>query len=177
MNKEQQTNPTFIEIIEFRVPLIQEIIPILYASVIDEESKQPIEPEIRQITSYLEGSKDSLLRTRTYLIARSAYCLGIVGITVPEQNTCSYWQVNPEHTVELVNFFVLPEFRGQYVGQKLFNQVCREAISRSARQLVLDSGPRYQGAWGFYDRYCDQSGWLVNKYGEGRHAKTWIKYV
>jgi N-acetylglutamate synthase-like GNAT family acetyltransferase len=78
---------------------------------------------------------------------------------------------------ELLNAFVGKAYMGgKGVGAALLKAACELALKSGARNLVVNSGPRYFSNWGFYDRLFEKDcGIILNKYGEGRHAKTWIK--
>lgn len=89
----------------------------------------------------------------------------------------NHFGVDDKHAVELLNAFVSADhFRGKGVGQALFDAACAYGKALGARCLLVNSGLRYPDSWGFYDRVCDsEHGFIQDKYGEGRPAKTWKK--
>jgi hypothetical protein len=55
----------------------------------------------------------------------------------------------------------------------LLQGIVEEGKRFGKKQLLINSGPRYQKSWGFYDKYAEPTDFIQNKYGEGGHAKTW----
>lgn len=160
---------------------VNKLKPILETHVRDSETGEWIQTEVDEIQTYMRGEKDKFGRTRKYFVAKDdkRNILGCIGITQPEPAMLSHFSTTPDESMELVNAFVSDSvFRGGGVGKELFNAACNFAKMDGKKQIILNSGPRYKKSWGFYDRVCDESkGFLVDHYGKGRHAKTWIKLL
>lgn len=154
--------------------------PILNAHVRNRETKELIADEVEAIKGYMKGRVDEYGRTRTYLVAKdqSGKVLGCMAYSSPDPDMTAHFHIeHPEDSIELLNAFVSPElFRGGGVGSKLFEAICEAGRRSAKKQLLIHSGPRYQDSWGFYDKMADGStGFIENKYGQGRNAKTWWK--
>ena len=161
------------------IPLLK---PILYEHIrnrISSEEREPDVEEIEAVLGYMQGKPDDLGRVRIYFVAKddTGQVLGCMAIVDPDPQTVISCGVERGKTAELVNAFVSSNFyRGKGVGRKLFEEICAEAVRRGKKYLVLDSGPRYEDSWGFYDKMMDRRGEpLINRYGENLHSKTWIK--
>lgn len=154
-------------------PIIRQHVRGMDDDIVDEE-------EVTAILGYMSGGLDSQLRQRNYFVAKDqeGKVLGCVGLTSPESALVEIYAVPHYCSGELVNLFVDTNAQGKGVGKQLFNALCTLAREKGYQQILLDSGPRYQKSWPFYDKICDQSaGVIADKYGEGYHAKTWIKYL
>lgn len=153
--------------------------PILREHVRAHDTGQVIESEVEAIKSYMRGLPDSEERIRKFFVAvdNSECVLGCMAVATPDADMIRHFSTDIYSSMELLNAFVRSEsFRGNGVGKQLFQRVCDYAKEQGAINLIVHSGPRYQKSWGFYDRVCDASkGFIENKYGSGRHAKTWIK--
>lgn len=153
--------------------------PILRAHVRDSETGELIEGEIDAIKKYMQGGTDEYGRVRKYLVAKdttSGQVLGCMAYATPDPDMVAHFQLDHvDDSIELLNAFVSPEvFRGGGVGRKLLEAVCLAGENEGKQQLVVHSGPRYEKSWGFYDKMAgENTGFIQNKYGEGRHAKTW----
>ncbi|MCA9381465.1 GNAT family N-acetyltransferase [Candidatus Dojkabacteria bacterium] len=160
--------------------LKQEDIPQLYKileqRVIDQDTGKVFRDEILDIIQNMAGIRDKDNRRRQYLVARDGdRILGCMAYSVPDMSMCKHFGFEHPATadaIELLNAFVLEQEKG--VGKKLFEAICQTGRSLGKSYLLVNSGPRYRASWGFYDKMCDESyGLIENKYGEGRHAKTW----
>lgn len=169
--------PIVIE--ELKEADIEQLEPILREHVRHYQTGEVMNKEVEDIISYMRGKTDEYGRNRKYFVARDSRgkILGCMGYTNPEPDLIRYYGTTPEESMELVNAFVSTAvFRGGGVGNKLFMAVCEAAKQDGKKKLLLSSGPRYKDSWGFYDKVCDSRGvLLVDKFGQGRHAQTWIK--
>lgn len=160
---------------------IDQLEPILREHVRNSETGEIISGEIDDIKRYMSGSTDEYGRTRRYFVAKNSMgdVSGCMGITNPDPDLVKYYNTTPGESAEAVNAFVSSAvFRGGGVGSKLFMAVCRDAKQNGKKQVLLSSGPRYKASWGFYDKVCDSRGaLLIDKFGKGRHAQTWIKSI
>ncbi len=182
MTQKEKPSPLQIEISPLVEADIDQFDPILGAHVYDRSSGQVITDEIEAIKGYMRGEQDEYGRIRTYIVARdqSGKVIGCMAYSVPDPDMVKHFQLNdPTDSIELLNAFVSPEiFRGGGVGRKLFEAICEAGRQEAKKQLLIHSGPRYQDSWGFYDKMTDgQTGFIENKYGTGRHAKTWKKVL
>lgn len=153
--------------------------PILRQHVRDSQTGEKIEEEISSIQDYMMGEKDEHGRIRKYLVAKSdGQILGCMAYSEMDPDMVEHFDdLDPKETSELLNAFTDSKvFRGGGVGRRLLEAVYSQARSEGKTNLVIHSGPRYQKSWGFYDKLTDETrGFIQNKYGEGRHAKTWLK--
>lgn len=178
MDNREQAKIMNVEIRHLEENDIAQLEPILKQHVRNDAGEILLN-EIDDIKGYMRGKQDGYGRTRTYFVAKdeTGKVLGCTAYSQPDPDMLNHFSTTPELSVELLNNFVSGEvFRGGGVGRKLFTAICEEVKRLGKKQLVLNSGPRYKASWGFYDKVCDEScGFLPNKFGEGRHAKTWKK--
>jgi ribosomal protein S18 acetylase RimI-like enzyme len=153
--------------------------PILRQHVRDLLTADVVESEVAAIQDYMRGSADSEGRVRHFIVARTLgnKTIGCVAVSEPASEMKNHFKTNANESVELLNVFVdSNHLGGKGVGRALFDAACTYARRVGAKYLLVNSGPRYQHNWGFYDRVCDRShGFIHHMYGEGRHAKTWKK--
>lgn len=159
---------------------INEFNEILKAHVWNRSTGQVITDEIDAIKGYMRGELDEYGRSRKYLVAKtlSGEVIGCMAYSTPDPDMINHFQLtNPNDSIELLNAFVSPKvFRGGGVGRKLLDAICEAGRQEGKNQLLIHSGPRYIDSWGFYDKMTDrEAGFIIDKYGEGRHAKTWVK--
>lgn len=170
-----------VEVYPLRETDIDQFDPILTAHVRDSQTGEVITSEVGAIKGYMRGEKDDYGRTRTYIVARdqAGKVLGCMAYSTPDPDMVRHFHLeHPEESIELLNAFVSPEiFRGGGVGKKLLEAVCEAGRQESKKQLLIHSGPRYKLSWGFYDKLTDAQGFIEDKYGKGRHAKTWRKVL
>jgi GNAT superfamily N-acetyltransferase len=184
MNNRELVSQMQIEVSPLKESDIDQFDPILTAHVRDSKTGEVITNEISAIKGYMRGQKDEYGRTRTYIVARdqSGRVLGCMAYSLPDPDMVQHFHLeHPEESIELLNAFVSADiFRGGGVGRKLLDAICDAGRAEAKKQLLIHSGPRYQKSWGFYDKMTDEqiddeSRFIQNKYGEGRHAKTWKK--
>ncbi|MEI6948756.1 GNAT family N-acetyltransferase [Paraflavisolibacter sp. H34] len=65
---------------------------------------------------------------------------------------CAGIRAFDEATAELKRMFVLPEYQGRQVGQRLLERCIASAIEGGYRRLVLDTLPHMEGALRLYRR-------------------------
>lgn len=151
---------------------------ILESHVWDRKTGKVLRSEIASIKGYMRGEKDEYGRTRTYLVAKDepGRLLGCMAYAVPDPDMIEHFKLDDSNNcIELLNAFVSSDiYRGGGVGRKLLEAVCEAGKNEGKKQLLIHSGPRYKESWGFYDKITDeQTDFILNKYGKGRHAKTW----
>lgn len=170
-----------IEIRPLQESDITKLEPILRQHIRDSETGEVIESEVTSVKGYMVGKEDEYGRTRRYLVARSGdQVLGCMAYSEMDPDMVKHFDdIEPDEAVELLNAFVNANvFRGGGVGKKLLQGVCDAAKAEGKKFLTIHSGPRYKKSWGFYDHLTDKSrGFIENKYGKGRHAKTWLKQL
>ena len=158
--------------------------PILRQHILDLHSGEVVETEVQAVIAYMRGAIDTAGRRRRYLVActaeHEAQPLACMAWAAPDALMTRHFAalgITTDTAVELLNAFVASDYLGgNGVGRFLFTAICAHAAAVGAQQLIVNSGPRYRQSWGFYDRVCDSSHGLIdNYYGNGRHAKTWLK--
>ncbi len=164
-------------------PDIQQLIPILEVHVRNKTTDELIASEVQAIQTYMRGGVDEFGRTRNYLVAKdqSGKVWGCMAYSKPDPDMANHFVLGEEASsyIELLNAFVAIEaFRGGGIGRKLFDAIADAGKREGKHALLVHSGPRYIDSWGFYDIVTDYScGFIENKYGLGRNAKTWIKQL
>lgn len=153
---------------------------ILRQHVWDRYTRQILEEEIASIKGYMGGKTDEYGRRRQYLVAKtsSGKVVGCMAFSSPDPDMVAhFFDTDPEESVELLSAFVDRQvYRGGGVGHQLFESICNTAKSEGKKYLLVHSGPRYKASWGFYDHLCDENrGFIVEKYGKGGDANTWLK--
>lgn len=143
-----------------------------------------VDAEIAAIAHYMEGGADEQGRYRSYLVAcdTSDQPLGCAALSRSDTRLIHHLRLDAEQairTLELLNVFVHHDaLRQQGIGRALVAAAAEEAMAAGARQLLVNSGPRYRTSWGFYDHLFDMDyGMLNDYYGPGRHAKVWSKQL
>lgn len=180
MNKKELTSQLQIEVKPLEEKDIDLFDPILRQHVRDRDTGKILEDEIIEIKEFMRGASDKYGRTRKYLVAKSStgQIIGCMAYSVMDSDMIKHFSDLPfSETAELLNAFVDSEvFRGGGVGRKLFESICQTAKSEGKKYLAINSGPRYKESWGFYEHVCDENrGMIVEKYGPGGDANTWIK--
>jgi predicted N-acetyltransferase YhbS len=165
-------------LIEDDLPHLEEI---LRSHVRDLHTGEVVESEVQAIMGYMRGAIDAEGRVRNYLVAcdDKGNIVGCIAVSSPDAQMSAHFDTASAESIEILNFFVSAAFLRTYgVGRKLFESACVYGVSKAARYLLVNSGPRYVSSWGFYDRVCDsRQGLIEHKYGNGRHAMTWRKLL
>ena len=160
---------------------IQQLEPILLQHVKNRLTDEIEYGEIEEIKDCTRGGKDSHGRVRKYLVAKdeSGKVWGCMGYAEPDPDMKKHFGVDGSRETELLNTFVASEmFRGGGIGRKLFEAVCETVKKGGKEVLLINSGPRYQKSWGFYDKMgCEPCGFIIGKYGLDGDAKTWRKVL
>jgi predicted N-acetyltransferase YhbS len=159
---------------------IEKFDQILRQHVRSRDTGEILEDEISEIKGYMRGNKDDYGRLRKYLVAKSFDdgVIGCMAYSVMDPDMVSHFpDIDQTESVELLNAFVSSEvFRGGGVGGRLFESICNAARLEGKKHLVVHSGPRYKASWGFYDKKADENrGYILEKYGKGGDAMTWVK--
>ncbi len=176
MKRTEILKVTVEKLVEEDINLLE---PILRQHVRDLFTHEVVETEILSIQDYMRGAVDSAGRVRHYLVAHTENqkAIGCIAISTPDVEMEEHFGRGATEAAELLNVFVDSSYLGgKGVGKALFDAASAHASNHGLRYLLVNSGPRYRSSWGFYDRICDSShGFIQNKYGAGRHAKTWKK--
>ncbi len=144
----------------------------------DSEKRQT---EIEQIASYMSGvrEKESEDRIRNYFIAQNDNneIIGCMAYSKPDKSMRDHFSITDSNAYEILNAFIDPEHHKKGAGKALFQRITEQAYADGIDTIVVNSGPRYEDSWPFYDSVCEKDyGFIRNKYGDGRDAKTW-KYT
>ncbi|MBU0975027.1 hypothetical protein KKD03_04995 [Patescibacteria group bacterium] len=179
-SKQELVSRMQIEVTPLIEPDIDQFDSILRQHVWDRYTRQILEDEIASIKGYMRGEADEYGRKRKYIVAKtpSGQVVGCMAFSSPDPDMVTHFHdIDPEESVELLNAFVDSKvFRGGGVGRKLFEGICNTAKAEGKKYLLVHSGPRYKASWGFYDHLCDENrGFIVEKYGRGGDANTWLK--
>jgi L-amino acid N-acyltransferase YncA len=153
----------------------QALRPILEQWVRDSETHELLSEEVESILSQIEESSQGDTG-RHYLVAQdgNGTIAGIIGLTEPDEDMKAY--AKTEHPLELVNFFA--NQKGQGAGKLLMAALEQQAVQEGATELVVNSGPRYEDSWGFYDHVLGpRVAMMKDKYGPGRDAAVWRKEI
>ncbi len=161
---------------------IDDLEAVLREHVRDSATGTIIESEVGEILQYMRGEPDSIGRTRRYIVAclSSDHAIACMAVASPDPVMQQHFNdqgIQVANAIELLNAFVSSRYlKGMGVGAMLFNAICTDGLENGKQNLIINSGPRYQNSWGFYDHMCDSShGFIDNYYALGRHAKTWKK--
>jgi len=178
MNDKENISQIQIEISPLKESDIDQFDSILISHVRDSSTDEVIMDEVSEIKQYMRGATDEYGLRRTYLVARdqNGKVVGCMAYATPDPDMINHFNIEGrDNSIELLNVFVSTDiFRGGGIGRKLINAICAAGKSEGKKQLLIHSGPRYQKSWGFNDKVTDQEcGFIENKYGTGRHAKTW----
>lgn len=162
---------------------IEALDPILRQHVRDRDTGKIVEKEIANIKRCMRGLPgEDEDRIRKYLVAKTAdgRVVGCMAYSSPDGDMVRHFRdIDSTQAAELLNAFVDSGlFRGGGIGKKLFDAVCDVVKAEDKKYLLINSGPRYRGSWGFYDRVCSENrGFITEKYGKDGDANTWIKFL
>ncbi len=119
----------------------------------------------------------------TYLVARNdeGEAIGLIGLRkLTDDNKLRQYSTQPGECLELINFYLHPDYMGQGFGYKLFLSVLKEAMRKGCKQLLWCSGIRFlEYGWAFYKKYVGEPNYIDSKFfaGENREddsAAIWI---
>jgi hypothetical protein len=86
--------------------------------------------------------------------------------------------VTGENPIELVHLFAKQNSWISGVGTWLVETLLKTVSWRWHDEILLNSGPRYEKAWPFYDKVFGPSVWKIeNMYWAWRHAPVWRKIL
>lgn len=148
---------------------VDQLQAVLEQGVVDKDTGQPIGEEIADILGLVADSARGE-GGRSYMVATIGdKVVGLIGVKEPDEVMRA--QARTIEVKEAVNLFVGRESRGSDAGRALVEAA---ATASHASELIVNSGPRYEESWGFYDRvFGDRVGLLRGYYGEGRDAPVW----
>lgn len=148
---------------------VEQLQGVLEQGVVDKETGEPIRDEISDILGLVADSARGE-GSRRYMVATIGdKVVGLIGVKEPDEVMSA--QARTPAAKEVVNLFVGSESRGSDAGRALVEAAARVS---HAPELVVNSGPRYEASWGFYDKvFGNRIGLLRDYYGEGRDAPVW----
>lgn len=134
---------------------------------------QEVETDLDEMSASLAGDLS------LFLVAQiGEEVVGMAGLRASSPQMRALAQSS--RTLELVHLYVSPTRRGLGVGSTLMC-ACEDAAREcGARELALNSGPRYKdSAWGFYDHLqgFERIATLKDIYGPGFDAPVWRKLL
>lgn len=144
---------------------VEELVILLESWVIDDETGNVLFLEIDWIVSQILGSIN-WNKQRKYIVAIDSdnnpiWMIWIKFDTVIDKSMKSF--TNSYKPVELVNFFVKKEFKWTWIWKTLLNGLIEYAKFVDATEIVVNSWPRYQNSWWFYDKHFERV-WLATDY-------------
>jgi L-amino acid N-acyltransferase YncA len=134
-----------------------------------------------EVDGVIESIKDSLSGNgdKKFYVAvdTKGNVLGMMGYSEPSKDMAEYSQT--DKPVEFINAYVDAESRGQGVGKLLAKHLENEAKLLGYKEIIVNSGPRYQETgWAFWTRiYESPIAVLKDYYGSGRDAPVWQKFI
>jgi ribosomal protein S18 acetylase RimI-like enzyme len=156
---------------------LQSIKPVLESAIVDRETKQTIQEDVEYVYDNIvhPGNEAGCGITLIAWSESEAKALGVMSLMKPGLIMTSF--AITDKPAELTNAYVLEEVRGANVGKSLVLALENKARMHGAREIVLNSGPRYElSGWPFWRRlYGEQAGVADNYYGDGYHASVWRK--
>jgi GNAT superfamily N-acetyltransferase len=176
INPEQSTKHVYIRKITSED--IEPLRPILECWVKDSESQETI---IDEVDSIIESIKENIngYGNKSFFAAfdSEGKVLGMMGYSEPSKDMAGYSQT--DKPVEFINAYVDAESRGQGVGKLLAKHLESEAKLLGYKEIIVNSGPRYQETgWAFWTRiYGSPIAVLKDYYGSGLDAPVWQKFI
>jgi GNAT superfamily N-acetyltransferase len=111
-----------------------------------------------------------------FLVAeREGTVLGIMGIQTPTDRMLNYTQT--DQPIELITAMVSKDSRGEGIGKLLVNALLAKATSEGAKEVIVNSGPRYRlTGWPFWQKqFGVPVAIATGYYGPGGDAMVWRK--
>lgn len=160
---------------ELQLQDVEGLTPILEEWVRDSDTGEVIEAEVADIKSKMLGSLTGEIDDRQYLVAeQGGKVLGVIGVTHPGELMREH--ATTENPLEIVNLFVARESKRGGVGTRLLEDAFLFAEYIGATEAMVNSGPRYEDAWKFYDaKFGGRLTTLKDHYGPGLDAPVWSK--
>lgn len=138
---------------------------ILESWVVDDENWDILFVEVESILNQILNSIN-WNKQRKYIVAVDTDNNPIWIIWMKSRNsidgTMSLF-TNSDRPVELINFFVSKEFKWTWIWKTLLNGLIEYAKSVDATEIVVNSWPRYQSSWWFYDKHFERV-WVARDY-------------
>ena len=79
---------------------------------------------------------------------------------------------------ELVNLFSLKDSWVSWIWKHLISELKKQVKNKWFTEIILNSWPRYQNAWWFYDKVIGERIWEIqDRYWKWRHAPVWSKVL
>lgn len=140
--------------------------------------KKVLTEEIEETLKAMEESISGQ-NNRTFFVAVSANnkVVGVMGMKDPEEKMIPYTKT--DKPVELINAFVSKDYRRQGIGKALVGAIENQARQKGYKELVLNSGPRYQfSGWAAWKKIFGEPAAIAKDfYGEGWDAPVWRKIL
>ncbi len=157
---------------------IEPLRPILEYWVKDSESQETIIDEVDSIIESIEENINGQ-GNKSFFVAfdSEGKALGMMGYSEPSKDMAEYSRT--DKPVEFINAYVGAESRGQGVGKLLAKHLESEAKLLGYKEIIVNSGPRYQETgWAFWTRiYGSPIAVLKDYYGPGLDAPVWQKFI
>ena len=156
--------------------------PILETWIVDRDTGEPLPLEVE---GYLRRMGNSIYDSNgySYIVAinEDGEAIGVMGIRAPEEKMMEY--ASTSYPSELVNAYVSQDYiKKKGIGRALVNALVELATVMGHTEIILNSGPRYEDSWAFYDnvfgpRVNTAIGMYPDKNGEGGDAPIWRKLL
>lgn len=162
---------------EADLPQVQRILGLW---VRESPSSPPLHAEIafhlERMSRSLTGDRDCVFLVAT---AEDERVIGVVGMQPTDPEMMAF--ARTERPVEMINAYIEPQRRDGFgVGTTLIQELETVALAQGYKEIVLNSGPRYQGSgWGFFDKLegYERRGVAKGLYGQGLDAPVWSKIL
>ncbi len=139
----------------------------------DEIIPEEVETDLALFNGSLGGNGKKILVAE----APAGRVIGVMGLTRPKDELKPYFKTDKPS--ELITAYVDREFRGgRGVGTALINAIQDLSRSQGAKEILLESGPRYRrSGHGFYDKQpgFERVGILKDFYGPRFDSVVWRK--
>lgn len=153
---------------------IDQVVPILQEWVRDAQTGQVIEAEVQDILGKMEASLEEGSDRTYYTAELDGEILGVMALAAPSPEMIEI--ASTDNPVEIVNAFVSGKAQGKGVGKKLLESLAETAKESGFTELIVNSGPRYKNAWGFYTKNMGEPVRILrDQYGPGLDAPVWSK--
>ncbi len=130
---------------------------------------EEINASVAKVEAALNGQPDS-----GYFVAKeNGAVVGFIGFYKPEEKMTKH--AKTAKPIELVNFFMKPEYRAKGIGKRLFNTLIETVKQKGYSEVILNSGVKFgsTGGWGFYNRKMEYVGQVENFYNDRYPTRIW----
>jgi GNAT superfamily N-acetyltransferase len=164
--------------LEIRPPTQEDIPglkPILERWIFDRHTGKVLDGEVEATERAIEASIAGANNEEFLVASQDGQLLGIMGIQTPNEKMLEYAET--DKPAELFCALVSDEARGRGVGRALVDALTERAHEQGAKELIVNSGPRYRPTgWPFWQKMFGKPiGVAVGYYGKGGDAMVWRK--